>query len=523
MNVQELVTKYTFEMDTKPLENVQNKVSDLVGFMAKLGAAGAVAAGTVFAWTKATAQAGDEALATSQKLGMTVEKLTAFQFAAKQSNLEAASFNTGMRFLSRNMFAASTGSEEAMKAFSKLGVSVKDASGKLLPTDEVLLSLADKFKAMPGGAQKTALAMGVFGKAGADIIPMLNEGSAGIQTMLNRADELGITLSTELAQAGDTFNDSMDEMLGALTGVRNLVGGQLLPILTPLIKKITEWFVANRKVVASKLESFLKLLISAATGVYNIFNGVYRMTLGLSRVFGGMENMAKALGAAFLLFAGAKILYMIGTLVMGLTTLASSIMAVNVSALLIPALIGAAIALLALLIEDVYTFFTDPQAQTFTKDLIDGLKSLWNTLSGLFSSMGAWGQILINVILTPFRAVINAMKNMVELFDMMRGKTSLSQGLSNIMGNVKNLYTGSFGGGGTLSEAIGLTPSASPANTSTALDQSMQNKMSVVNNINVGAGADPTQVGKSVQAGTQEGIDGALRGVQRSYGKQGAY
>lgn len=523
MSLQELVTKYTFDIDTKPLEEVEKKVGDLVGFVGKLGAAGAAAAASVFALVERTAAAGDEALATSQKIGMTVEKLTALQFAAKLSNVEAGNFNVGMRFLAKNMDDASKGIGDAGTAFRKLGVQYKDGSGKLLATDQVLLKLADKLSKMPDGAKKTAMSMDIFGRSGADLIPLLNEGSAGIEKMMARADALGITMSTELAKAGDEFKDSLDELIGGLTGIRNLVGYQLLPVLTPLVKKITEWMIANRKLISTKLEFFMRMLMTFATGVYKIFESLYRITIGLTRLFGGFENTVKILTTAFLIFAGAKILFMIGTLTVALGGLAASIATVNIQALLIPTLIGAAIALLALIIEDVYTFFTDPEAQTFTKDIVDGIKSLWNTLSGMFSEMGIWGKMIVDQLLMPFRMVVNTVKNLAEIYDMITGKVSASQGFSNIWGNVKNAFGGAALNGGSLSESFGFSPSSSPATTSQSPSNSMNNQMQVVNNINVGAGTDPTQVGKSVQQGTKDGIDGALRGAQRSFSKKGGY
>lgn len=522
MTLQDLVTKYTFDIDTKPLEDVQNKVSGLVGFAAKLGAAGAAAAGTLFALAKTTASAGDEALAASQKLGISVEKLTQMQYAAKLSNMEAGQFNVGLKFLSKNMDEAGKGTGETAETFKKFGISVKDSTGKLRPTDEVLLALSDKFKAMPDGAQKTATAMKIFGRSGMDMIPMLNEGAAGIQKMMNRADELGLTMSTELAQAGDDFNDSMDEMLGGLTGLRNMIGAKLIPIITPIIKKITEWMIANRKLISIKLEQYMKILMGVAKGVWDIFTGLFNVVQGITRVFGGLENTVKLVAGAFMLFAGAKILFMIGTLAVSLGGLASAITAVNVSALLIPTLIGAAIVLLALLIEDVYTFFTDPQAQTFTKDLVEGVKSLWTTLSGFFDNMGFWGKAIINFLLTPLRMVLNTISALKTAFDVITGKVSIWQGIKTVGANTLGALKGS-GQDGSLSQAFGFNPAASPATTSTAQDNSVSSQAQIVNNINLGAGVDPTLVGKSVQQGTKQGMDESLRGAQRSFSKKGGY
>lgn len=69
---------------------------------------------------------------------------------------------------------AAGGSKEQIEVFSRLGVSVTDAAGQLRPTEDVLLDLADAFAAMPDGAEKSALAVKLFGKSGVELI--LNQG-----------------------------------------------------------------------------------------------------------------------------------------------------------------------------------------------------------------------------------------------------------------------------------------------------------------------------------------------------------
>lgn len=517
--VQELVTKYTFDIDNKPLARVQESMEGLVGFASKLGLAAGAAAATIFGFAKITAQAGDEALATSQKLGLSVENLTRLQFAAKLSNLEAGQFNVGLRFLAKNMDDATKGTGDAAIAFKKLGIQFKDGHGKLLPTDQVLSNVADKLSKMPDGAKKTATAMDIFGKSGADMIPLLNEGAAGIQKMMDRSDELGFTMSEELARAGDEFNDSLDEMMAGLTGVRNVIGAKLLPALLPLVKKITEFIVQNRKLIAQKVEFFFKMLAMFAKGVYDIFVALFRVGSGLSRMFGGMENVIKGLVIAFTIFAGDKILFLIGTVTVAIWGLVTGITAAKVAAMAIPIAIGAAIALIALLIEDVYLFFTDPEADTMTGALVKGIKNLWTTFSDFFSQLPAWGQMIAQYFLMPFRAVVNSIKSIIDVVQFARGKMSLGELGDSLLGNAKNVITG----GDTLSSSFGFTPSAKPANTSTAQDNSVQSQAQIVNNINVGQGADVTQVGKSVQQGTKDGMDESLRGAQRSFSKKGGY
>jgi hypothetical protein len=64
---------------------------------------------------------------------------------------------------------------------------------------------------MPDGVQKTALAVKLFGKAGMDMIPMLNMGSRGLAEAQEKAAAYGKKMA-ELAPQADKFNDMMSEL-----------------------------------------------------------------------------------------------------------------------------------------------------------------------------------------------------------------------------------------------------------------------------------------------------------------------
>lgn len=518
--LQELVTKYTFDVDSKALDKVNEKVDGLIAYSAKLAAAGTAAAIAVFGMAKMTATAGDEALATAQKLGISVENLTRFQFAAKLSNVDAGNFNIALRFMSKNLDDASKGTGTAFDAFKKLRVGIKDAHGQLIPTDKLLLSLSEKFKKLPDGAVKTALAMDIFGRSGADMIPMLNEGASGLEKMMKRSDELGFTMSTELAKAGDEFNDTLDELLMGLTGLRNLVGSQLIPVLLPLIKKITEFMIANRKLIATRLEIFFKQLATFAKGVWIIFEALYKVVSGLVTVFGGFENTLKLITAAVLIFAGAKMLIMIGQLALAVYELGGSFLFAEASALALPLAIGALIAIVGLLAEDIYTYFTDDNADTMFGSLIGGVKKAYTALDEFFGSMGKWGQALVNYLLFPIRALISAFKVVEKLWNF---DPTSKQGWKDLASDLAGIGTQAILGGGTIGEAIGVTPTSDSAVTSRQERNYFNAQPSIVNQITVGENADVAGIGKILTQGTKDGIDQSLRGAQRSVGKKGAY
>src|SRR5690606_7203985 len=139
---------------------------------------------------------------------------------------------------------------------SKLGLSVSDLAG--LSPDQQFAAIADKIAAIKDPAMRTAAAMDVFGKSGADLIPMMAGGAAGIEQLRQRARDLGLTMSTADANAAAAFNDALGELWSTVKAAGNAIGASLAPVLTNLATQLAEgigtvskWISENRGLVVA--------------------------------------------------------------------------------------------------------------------------------------------------------------------------------------------------------------------------------------------------------------------------------
>jgi hypothetical protein len=214
------------------LEGLSSAASKVNGVLASLGAA--LSLGALVAAGKAALDTADKLSKLSQKTGISVESLSLLKPIAEQSGTSLEGLANGLKKLSSAMVEAAGGSKEQVEAFSRLGVSVKDAAGHLRPTEEVLLDLADAFAAMPDGAEKSALAVKLFGKSGVELIPFLNQGRAGIEQLKQKFKELGLEISGDTAKAAEKFNDTLDTVKQALSGIAMKVMEAALPALQKL-------------------------------------------------------------------------------------------------------------------------------------------------------------------------------------------------------------------------------------------------------------------------------------------------
>lgn len=195
---------------------------------------------------------------TSQSIGIATSALQELQYAGRLADLSAEEMSQSIGLLSRKMQEAKNGSEETAKAFK--GIAYKDGD-KLKNTDEVLGSIADKFEKMPDGAEKTALAMQLFGRAGKQMIPLLNKGSEELDKMRQEARDLGLVLGDDAVKASEELNDNLERLHMVTKGIWRQAIEPLIPAINELVKRFLEWRKENGKLLAQKIQSFVKILI----------------------------------------------------------------------------------------------------------------------------------------------------------------------------------------------------------------------------------------------------------------------
>lgn len=231
-------TKAAFDSIKRGLGGLTDTAKSVNGVLANLGVAVSVAGLT--AMVKSAIDTGDALDEMSQRVGVSVETLSVWKPAAEQSGVSGESFEKGLRKLSTTMLEAATGSEDAARGFSAVGVEFKNQDGTLRATDQVLIDLAERFKAMPDGAEKTALAVQLFGKSGAELIPFLNQGRDGINELAAEMQALGVQMSSETAAHAGNFNDALDKLKLATQSIGNQIIASLLPALNDMAGGMVE-------------------------------------------------------------------------------------------------------------------------------------------------------------------------------------------------------------------------------------------------------------------------------------------
>ena len=288
------------------LEAATERLGLLGSVLGKLGPAGLIAGASIAALgvgitalVMPVARVGDEFFKLSQKTGVSVEALTALDYAAKLSDVTTEGLTKALQKLSVAMFDTQVNGQEGSAALKALGVSATDAHGQIRPTEAVLLDLAGKFADMPDGADKAALAVKLFGKEGLAIIPFLNQGREGITALMEEAQRLGLVMSEDGARASEVFNDNLTRLSALFEGVQRQIGSAVIPILADFTEQVilaqteTGSFSNELQRITANREATITFLESVASGLAFIAESAVLLKRVIAQPFDSLSVVGK--------------------------------------------------------------------------------------------------------------------------------------------------------------------------------------------------------------------------------------
>ena len=281
----------------------------LVGTVASLAGKASLlfgaAGGGAFALAKNTANAGDAAAKAAQRAGSGLRTWQEYAYAASLSAVGNEQLEKTFIKL-QDMAVKAFQGDKTQKGLLKLaGIDPRTAKGEIKNADSILMELSDKVRELQDagkGAEATNLLKSILGDEGTKLMPLLRGGAEGLKQMRLEAHRLGLVFSDEDAQAAEEFNREMTRLGGSFRGIGFSLGKSLLPPLTKLSAKFTEWAAENREIIATKFDKWVngikidELWKSIESGV-DTLGRLADKAEAVAQFFGGWENVLIGLGA----------------------------------------------------------------------------------------------------------------------------------------------------------------------------------------------------------------------------------
>ena len=295
--------------------SVKDFASEAQGVAQSVGAPFAAVAGAVgFSLQSAVtgfAQAGDSLDKMSARLGISAVKLQEWSFAATHAGAAPEDLEDALKDMSEKIAEVAGGDTgDAAQLFSALGISVKDASGKIRPASDIFEEVADAIQRNEDPALRTKMAMVLMGDSGRKLIPMLSGGAQGLDDMAKQAHDLGLVMNEDAVAAAAKMTDHMDDMKASVTAVGHEIGYRLSPIVISMSDRFRDLAAANKGALGEKFERVAR---SFADSISKIdFEGIASAILTIAdygvRAFnaiGGFNTVLYGMGA---LIAGKSVM-----------------------------------------------------------------------------------------------------------------------------------------------------------------------------------------------------------------------
>lgn len=289
----------------------------------KMLTAGMAAVGGLLGATKVFAGMGDTIQKMSLRTGVSAESLSELGFAAEQSGADLATLEGGLRRMQRVIGDAADGSQTAVDALAALGLSAGGLAG--LSPEEQFKLIADRIAGIEDPTLKAAAAMEIFGRSGTQLLPLMQDGAAGIEALQQQARELGLTISGEDANAAAALADAMNVLWRVFKQGVFTIGSALAPALqnfaeraASVIKSVADWIKQNKAVVVTVFKVAAAVAVGGAALI--ALGGILT---GLGFVFGTLATIVAGVGTALGMIGSVlgAILSPIGLVITGLVSL----------------------------------------------------------------------------------------------------------------------------------------------------------------------------------------------------------
>lgn len=235
----------------KKLQGVGNKVEDMGKKLAPISAMAGTALVGLGKIATSTHKFADELQTASDRLGITAETMQKWNYIAMQTDVSQEELSKGFKNLNGTLAQLATGvSNNATNALRKLGIGANDA---LKGLDANLDTIIESLLAVENPTERLALANELFGqKIGQSLVPMLNQGRAGLQALKEEFEAAGYMTNDQVKNFAN-FDNTVNRLKHTLKNLKNEIGVALLPVMQsfanfienyiiPPIKKITKAF-----------------------------------------------------------------------------------------------------------------------------------------------------------------------------------------------------------------------------------------------------------------------------------------
>jgi hypothetical protein len=195
-------------------------------------------------WVSETTEAAEKFEQMAAALGVTVEQAQQLSAVTKLAGGDVEEMTSRMEKLQLSLAKTGEKASPAAAALKVLGINL--AEFRAMNPAQQIGEMAEAFSRFADGPTKTAAAMALLGKTGADMIPILDKGKEGLAELGETAAETGVKMSGETIEAFSKTQEAIKELSLSWTalsqniyGIFNNAAAGAVTILTDVMQAMS--------------------------------------------------------------------------------------------------------------------------------------------------------------------------------------------------------------------------------------------------------------------------------------------
>lgn len=188
------------------------------------------------------AEYGDTIDKMSQKMGMSSDAYQEWDFVLQHCGASIESLKPAMKTLA-------TAAENGSDAFAQLGISQEQIAG--MSQEQLFDATIAGLQNVTDETQRTYLAGKLLGRGATELGPLLNTSADDVADMRAQVHDLGGVMGSDAVKAAAAYQDSLQNMQYAFSGLKNNISGELLPTLTLIMDGVTKMLTGGGDEVAA--------------------------------------------------------------------------------------------------------------------------------------------------------------------------------------------------------------------------------------------------------------------------------
>jgi hypothetical protein len=265
----------------RDLERARGKVRQLAGAFA---AVGAVSLAGLTRSVQGLAREANSLDKFSRIVGLNVEQLQEFRFAAEQAaSVSSQQFDIALQRFSRRVGEAANGTGELFKTVERLGIQLRDSNGELRSQAELFGEFSEAIRNAGTEQEQLAIAFKLFDSEGARLVNLLRLSNEELDGLRRQFRESGASLDQDLVTALVDAQDAFNVLRTQLKGIGVDFARDLIPPITEFLRFLTE--TEEGALALSRILDGLKTAAIAAGAIIGVrFAGSLGIAIAQLRV-----------------------------------------------------------------------------------------------------------------------------------------------------------------------------------------------------------------------------------------------